>query len=129
MALISNGTTIASGGNVQAPTLTGNLPALNGSSLTNLPSSAPTSSQVGSANAGLSAGAVGTYAFLGADNTNNMGGTAYAGDTRSGSLFRYISAYGNFSGTPSGTWRCMGYSVSSNSDRRLETTTVWMRVS
>ena len=37
MAIISNGTTIASGGNVQAPTLTGNLPALNGSSLTNVP--------------------------------------------------------------------------------------------
>ena len=37
MAIISNGTTVASGGNLQAPRLTGNLPALNASSLTDVP--------------------------------------------------------------------------------------------
>jgi len=118
MAIISNGTTIASGGTVRG----------SAANLTNLPSSTPSNSDILSGVASASAGAVGSYAFLGADNENNMGGTAYAGDTRSGSYFRYINADGQFSGGPGGTWRCMGYSVQ-NSNTRIRTTTVWLRVS
>ena len=67
----------------------------------------PTTSNVLAATAGASAGAVGTYAFLGNTSTT----TSYAaGSTRSGSGLRYTSSETTgYSGTPSGTWRCKGY--------------------
>ena len=127
MALISNGTTVASGGNVQAPTLTGNLPALNASSLTNVPSSAPTSSQVGSANAGLSTGSVGTYGFCG--HAAVSGSNKSPGSTTSGSNLSYLSGGGSGTGSwiGSGTWRCMGYADVGQS--LINNVTVWMRIS
>jgi hypothetical protein len=86
-----------------------------GSGLTNLP--APTSAQVGTATAGLAAGAVGSYAFLAQPDSNATAltaGTTYAG---SGLRFFGISG-GNFTGgnaffqaagsTPAGTWQAMG---------------------
>ena len=96
-----------------------------GANLTNLPSSAPSSSDVGTANAGLSAGAVGTYAF--GLNYNYSGGfQPSAGNTTS--TFRYNNSHGNNtgSGNASGTWRAHG-SMASGSDN--ERTTVWLRIS
>jgi hypothetical protein len=76
-------------------------------------SSTPTTDQVLSATAGASVGAVGSYAILAFANN----GTLAAGTTIAGSSCRYTSVNGrwqqnNFidsSGTPSGTWRVMGF--------------------
>jgi hypothetical protein len=51
------------------------------------------------------AGAVGTYALL----LFQGSGALYAGDTAAGSDLRYATASANNSGTPSGTWGCMGH--------------------
>ena len=53
------------------------------------------------------AGAIGTYAFLRADTDST---SISAGDIVSGSTMRYSNANFDKSGTPSGQWRCMGYS-------------------
>lgn len=85
-------------------------------------STTPTTAQVLSATAGASAGAVGTYAFA----THQTAGSIAAGGTIAGSNLRYygISSSGAiFSGTPAGTWRCMGYVDTS------ATGTVWLRIS
>jgi hypothetical protein len=75
-----------------------------------------TTANVLNATAGASVGAVGTYAFL-VDNTNSNSNVA-AGSTIAGSSLRYgnvsVDACGTvlftrYSGTPSGTWRIMGY--------------------
>ena len=125
MALIANGVTLTSSGNLDATKLTGNLPALNASSLTNVPSSAPTTSQVASATASISAGAVGSYAALG--NYYNSD-TKNIGDTNSGSnMFPVNFNGGSQSSTRSGTWRCMGYSSSSGEFPARQT--VWLRIS
>lgn len=71
---------------------------------------APTTSQVGSANAGLLADSLGTFAFL-KNTSGNPDGTA------SGSSMYYSnsSSNANVSGTnPSGTWRRMGYQADTN---------------
>lgn len=113
--------------------LTGALPAISGASLTNLP--APTSAQVGTATAGLSAGGVGTYAFL-SDLTNT---TISAGTTRASSNLYYAgvgvtssantNAYSaGQSGQPSGTWMVMGYAASNGNTGR-NNTTLWLRIS
>lgn len=68
------------------------------------------------ATAGASVGAVGTYAFL-------QGVTGSAGVTAAGSSLFYADRAGGNSGSPSGTWRMMGYSLVS--DRA----TVWLRIS
>jgi hypothetical protein len=104
-----------------------------GSALTGLPSSAPSTAQVLSATAGASAGAVGTYAALFA--TTNA--TRNQGDTLAGSSLRYsnFNAYGSvgYSPTsPSGTWQCMGSTgynngaVVNNTDQQ---STLWLRIS
>jgi hypothetical protein len=95
--------------------LTGTLPALNGSALTNLP--APTSAQVGTATAGLAAGEVGSYAFL----SRVTLAAITAGSTYAGSGLRYSAALTaslssdtnanantNGGATPSGTWQALG---------------------
>lgn len=105
MAIISNGTTVASGGSVQG----------SGANLTNLPSSAPTTSQVLSATASASVGAVGTYAQLWIN-----GSTRNPGDTLSSNDLQFGPITGN---TASGTWRIMG---KSNDDDRVS---VWLRIS
>ena len=112
---VSN-TALHSGSSLNAANLTGALPALDGSALTGI-STTPTSSQVGSATAGLSTGAVGTYAFL----MYRVASTLTPGQSVSGSSLRYGSvSSGNLVNTsghsvtntgataPSGTWRCMG---------------------
>ena len=82
MALISNGTTVASGGSVSV-----------------------SSSAVGSATAGLSAGAVGSYASL----QTFVNRTDTFGYTESGSNLSPSSFMGSTTGsTVSGTWRLMG---------------------
>jgi len=101
---------------------------------------APTTAQVGSATAGLAAGAVGSYAFLLlATNTD----TDYAaGNTFSGSDLRYAGTSATTSGTttvmvqsgtPSGTWRNMGYlqnvSNSGGAGAQRQGNTVFLRIS
>lgn len=71
---------------------------------------APTAAQVGSANAGLLANSLGTFAFL-KNTSGNPDGTA------SGSSMYYSNSTSNanVSGTnPSGTWRRMGYQADTN---------------
>ena len=124
MAIISNGTTVASGGNLQAPRLTGNMPAINGSSLTNLPASAPSTSQVLSATASASVGAVGTYAWL---RHNNNSSTYTQGQTLAGSNLEYSTGGGNYGGNnPSGTWRAMGVKSTGGNSNFV---TLWLRIS
>lgn len=97
----------------------------------NAASSAPTTAQVLSATAGASVGAVGTYALL----YDTTGGGLAAGGTRAGSALRYANVSGGAdgtgsSGTPSGTWRLMGYTVfSCCTPQREYRTTVWLRIS
>ena len=70
---------------------------------------------VQTATAALGTGEVGTYALM----FNLSGVTITAGVLTAGSNLRYSSAFGpSSSGTPSGTWRCMGYArLSGDSDR------------
>jgi hypothetical protein len=130
-----NGITAAS---IPAANLTGSLPAINGSALTNLP--APTSAQVGSATAGLAYGAVGTYAFLWEAGQQ----VTPVGTQRAGSGLYYANAIsdvnnttwaGYFNVTASGTWMLMGYTGRANglgtdySYVAGSRTSVWLRVS
>lgn len=89
----------------------------------NAASSAPTTAQVLSATAGASVGAVGTYAFC-KDSTN---ATLGAGNTRSGSVLQYSNANAVASGTPSGTWRLMGYLNACGNVPGL--VSLWLRIS
>lgn len=99
------------------------------------------SSVAGSAIAELSVGAVGSYAFL----KSVVSTTFNPGATTSGSNLRYAGMIGagdgslsgnatsyQASGTPSGTWRCMGYSRwigSSGEDDGFNGLTLWLRIS
>lgn len=128
-------------GTVSASLLTGALPALNGSALTNLP--APTSAQVGTATAGLAVGDVGTYIWAACS------GLISFGDTRAGSN---LSPAGLFSsanwpqGAPAssgatvnsadtgyapygGTWRCMGSSLNYTAYPARARMTLFLRIS
>ena len=105
MALISNGTTIASGGSLSVSTT-------------------PTTAQVASATAGITSGVVGSYAMMKHANTN----VGYDNNTTiAGSSIQYSTAGGNGAGNASGTWRIH--------DRKQGTTpadhqaTVMMRIS
>jgi hypothetical protein len=123
MAIISNGTTVATGGNVEASTLTGTASAINGSNITNIP--APSSSSIMSAVASTTAGSVGAHGlfFL-----TGGSGSYSNGSTISGSGIKYSSASGNRTGsTVSGTWRCFGSAIGGNYDARH--ITVWKRIS
>lgn len=82
-------------------------------------SPAPTTTQVGNATAGLAAGAVGSYGFC----VYTGGGRPITGDTTAGSNLTYssVSSGGTISsGSPTGTWRLMGYG---------ERSSVWLRIS
>ena len=90
---------------------------------------------VGSGNAQLFSGSVGTYAFLA-----NVSGTANSnGETESGSNLRYagirdtqLGNRGNlYSATsPAGTWRCMGFlSTFTDTGNGADAITVWLRIS
>ena len=98
----------------------GTFGAVNGSALTSLPSSAPSTSQVASATAGISVGAVGSYAQI------KINATKSPGNTFSGGNSDY--QYGVWTGStlPSGTWRVMGKTYSGNDSGRV---TVGLRIS
>ena len=111
-----------------------------GSGLTNLPSSAPTTADVLSATAGASVGAVGTYAFM----LDTGAGTRVEGTLRSGSVLKYSNSYtitvtnesGGRNSSPAGTWMLMGavgyyqigLSYYSASQLRLSNS-LWLRIS
>ncbi len=79
---------------------------------------APTTSQVGSATAGLATDAVGTYGFL-KNTSGNPGGTS----SGSSMYWSNSTSNANVSATPpSGTWRRMGYQADTNP-------TVYLRIS
>lgn len=120
MALFVGGTQVTSTQTLDATKLTGTLPALNGSSLTNLPSSTPSNSDILSGVASASAGAVGSYAFLVYDN----GSTTNEGTTSSSSL-NYANAQGEVGNGTSGTWRQMGYRTPNTNEKR---STSWLRI-
>jgi len=66
---------------------------------------APSTAQVGSATAGLSANAVGSYALA---EIKQNGGVPFGG-TRAGAYLAPCNTAGAEAGSLSGTWRCMGY--------------------
>lgn len=138
--LLGNGTSALQ---AVAPSTSGNVLTSNGSTWTSAapPAVAPTTTQVLNATAGASVGAVGTYAFLGPP-----GNSGYLpGATAAGSGLRYVAAMGygaiacgsyfatsitsdpRGGGTPAGTWRCMGYGVTTTSG--FGTPTLWLRIS
>jgi hypothetical protein len=82
-----------------------------------------------SATAGASVGAVGTYAFL----VPTLVTIYNAGSTLAGSNLRYANAastdFQYTSGTPSGTWRLMGYITLYGSDPQRVSPSVWLRIS
>jgi hypothetical protein len=102
--------------------LTGALPALNGSALTNLP--APTSAQVGTATAGLAVGAVGSYALLQQLTPNT---SRSPGGTLAGSSLSYAHCGGGGATSPSGTWMLAGQIPSTTVFANQ--TSVWLRIS
>jgi hypothetical protein len=87
-------TALQSSSSLTAANLTGALPAIDGSALTGV-------------GASTTAGAVGTYALL----RNQTSSAKWAGDTLAGSSTLYSAASANNSGSPSGTWRCMGFAM------------------
>jgi hypothetical protein len=109
-----------------AATATNATNAANASTVTTI-----TTTQVLNATAGASVGAVGTYAFLGLPYGSY--GTAMPGATASGSTLRYSSSLGfDSGGTPSGTWRCMGFmTFTSDGGGGYSTaySTLWLRIS
>ncbi len=111
--------------NLDAADLSGTLPAINGSNLTNLPSSAPTSSQVGSAMAGLAVNSIGTYCAL----WRTPRADHNPGDSVSGSYLMYTTfATYPRSGYVSVTWRTMGL-CSNNEGSGGRGGTLFMRIS
>ena len=120
MALIVGGVTVTGTQTLDATKLSGNLPALNGSSLTNLPASTPSNSDILSGVASATAGAVGGYIFA----QNNA--TQSPNATFSGNNEDY--KYGGRANTniPSGTYRVMGETHSSTDATRR---TVALRIS
>jgi len=101
----------------------GTFGSVNGSSLTSLPSSAPSTSQVASATAGVAINAVGSYALLRKKQDLQAGDTA-----SSGLAFNAADGTGSSnSNYPSGTWRCMG--ATRNTNNAGQYSTVWLRIS
>jgi hypothetical protein len=116
--------------------LTGALPAIDGSALTNLPSSAPTTAQVGTATAGLAAGAVGSYAWLTRSTssaTTFSFGTTYAGSdllpygyNSAATTYGQTVTTGGAGAAQSGTWRAMGTVSNGQTDFKH---TLFLRIS
>lgn len=99
---------------IPAANLTGSLPAIDGSALTNLP--APTTAQVLDATAGATAGGVGTYAILRRSAANvswslgdNIAGSNFSASTVSanGNLTSSAIVAGSSGLAPSGTWKAL----------------------
>tara|TARA_R110002012_G_C11486312_1_gene595661 strand:+ start:130 stop:474 length:345 start_codon:yes stop_codon:yes gene_type:complete len=112
MALISNGTTVASGGTVQG----------SAANLSSIPS--PSNSAILTAVATASDNVVGSYIF--GNNQNQGYGARTRGQTRAGSTLQAGNAQGSVTGAAlSGTWMCMGQDLdgSQNGGRA----TLWFR--
>jgi hypothetical protein len=133
MALIVGGVTVTGTQTLDATKLTGTLPALNGSSLTNLPSSAPSSSQVFSAIAsGMGTNVVGTYGCMRIIADIGIGGNdATPGTNVAGSKLKYCNVKGDISGsvTPSGTYKLMGRAENHNQQSAEQRASVFVRIS
>tara|TARA_R100001198_G_C5207117_1_gene193847 strand:- start:187 stop:738 length:552 start_codon:yes stop_codon:yes gene_type:complete len=100
-------------------------PTFNGSNLTNLPSSAPTSAQVGTAIAGMNYYDVGTYGLV---NMGNSGNT-FQGTTMSvsGGNLKWASTGGSGNNNNmSGTWEMHGFHGTAGGNKPI---TVWKRIS
>ena len=114
MALVVGGTTVTGTQTLNATTLTGNLPAISGASLTNLPASIPGVTDTGSF---ILAGMVQGNQYVGGQ----------AGSTASGSTIYYTNVQGQDSQGPgSGTWRRHG---NASSGSWANSSTVWQRIS
>lgn len=132
--LLGNG---ASAPQVVAPGTSGNVLQSNGATWVSSTLPAPSTTQVLSATAGASLGAVGTYAFLSRPAFSVT--TSTAGTTYAGSSLRYagaISQYSTGSGAsisasaPAGTWRAMGYANSQYTCGAVwENGTLFLRIS
>lgn len=114
--LLGNGTSALQ---AVAPGVSGNVLQSNGTTWISSTMPAPTTTQVLSATAGASLGAVGTYAFLSRPAfsvTTSTAGTTYAGSSLryAGAISQYSTGSGaSISGSaPAGTWRAMGYANS-----------------
>jgi hypothetical protein len=118
-------------GESDIPTLTGNkisggtFGSVNGSSLTSLPSSAPTNAQILTGVASASLNSVGSYSMVRRQQDINPG------STYSGGGMTFTAASGsqgnNFYTVPAGTWRTMG--AVKNTNNVGEACTVWLRIS
>lgn len=121
MALIVGGTTVTGSASLASSTLSGALPEIDGSDLTNLPG--PSSGQVGSGYAQVAYDAVGSVGLF----KNNSGSGKSKGQTLSGSSMNPTSAGHTAQGNNvSGTWSCMGACAGSNNNTN---TTVFRRQS
>lgn len=122
MALIVGGTTVTGTQTLDATKLTGNLPALNGSALTNITSGASVQSSWTN---------VGSY-VLGDTSQSKAGDQTAAFPGAYNYFLKAVNASGTGStgGTPStssGTWRCMGNSPTYYQNGT--NTTLWHRIS
>ena len=121
MALVVGGVTVTGTQTLDASKLTGTASAINGSNITSLP--APSSANVATATSGIAFNAVGSYAAL----SNETGNGTNPGNTASGNDLRYTNHNNQRSNAPSGTWRAMGYSLTSSTVSATATT--WLRIS
>ena len=112
MALIVGGVTVTGTQKLDATKLTGNLPAINGSALTNLPAS--------SSIPVVSIGVVGSYANVRLASATSVGGTYPLG---SGGRWSNSERENGGSSGLSGTWRLHGFQTSTS------VTGLWQRIS
>jgi len=104
MAIVVGGTTVTGTQTVLASVLTGTASAINGSNITNLPAASDADILSGAASA--THGVVGSYAYL---RINGCGTTVNEGDSISVTLYWSGGGGQVNQGSPSGTWRSMGY--------------------
>lgn len=110
-----------------------NIKTVNGTSLLGsgdiVISATPTTTEVLTATAAASSGAVGTYAFMNINlntQTDYNTGSTLAGSSLSYAGYRSASIFIGPT-VPSGTWRCMGYA--NNEINISSSTTLWLRIS
>jgi cytoskeletal protein CcmA (bactofilin family) len=99
-----------------------------------IPSSTPSASEIGAGTAGLSTGAVGSYAFMNSGSTKLSPGATLSGSSL---IYSSVSAYdtavqaGNVyitrGDTGSGTWRLMGH-VKQASFSTYKHSSLWLRI-
>jgi hypothetical protein len=115
MAIISNGTTVASGGAVRG----------SGANLSNLPSSAPSNSDILSAVGSASAGAVGSYVIFTTGSFGKSVNETFA--TNNAMYYTGINYNPGDGAQPSGTWRAM--SVIPSNQNSINSTGLFLRIS